>query len=231
VVGGLEQVRAGLQGVIIANELLDNLPFALAVRRGRGWAEQQVGLDAGTLALVEVPARPEVAAWAEAHSGPVAEGGRVEVQIEACRWVTRAIGLLRSGSLVIIDYGDTADGLAPRRAEGTLRTYRAHHLGPDPLAEPGATDITADVNFTAVAAAATDAGAEVTLHRQDDFLTDLGLRERVGRLRRRELELARSGDIMGRLRARSDVTDAETLLHPRGLGDFRVLVARVGAGS
>ena len=66
----------------------------------------------------------------------------------------------------------------------------------------------------------------VELHRQDDFLTELGLGDRLSDLRHAELEAARGGDEMERLRLRTLKTEAETLLHPRGLGDFRVLVAR-----
>jgi len=137
-----------------------------------------------------------------------------------------ALARLECGALVVIDYGDTAEGLENRRAEGTLRTYRDHHLGPDPLAEPGQTDITADVNFTAVMEAAREVGASVSLQRQDEFLEELGLRERIEELRQEEMKLARSGDEFERLRIRSLRTGAETLLHPRGLGSFLVLIAR-----
>ena len=82
---------------------------------------------------------------------------------------------LRARSL-LIDYGDTAENLEKRRVEGTLRTYRAHHLGPHPLDEPGETDITVDVNFTALIDRAVQLGASVEYHRQDDFLSELGLR-------------------------------------------------------
>ncbi len=128
--------------------------------------------------------------------------------------------------MVVIDYGDSADGLAPRRAQGTIRTYRAHHIGPDPLEEPGDTDITADVNFTALAEVAAKEGATVEIHRQDDFLADLGLRARLSELRHEELDLARTDDSLARLGVRSRRTEAETLLHPRGLGDFKVMVVR-----
>jgi SAM-dependent MidA family methyltransferase len=131
-----------------------------------------------------------------------------------------------AGAVLVIDYGDTADGLLPRRRDGTLRTYRSHHLGPHPLDEPGATDITADVNFTALESVAAAAGAEVELSRQDDFLVDLGLRKRLSDLRKLHFELAQAGDEEARLLARSHIVEAETLLHPRGLGDFRVLLAR-----
>ena len=227
VVASLEEVPRLASGVVIANELLDNLPAAVAVRRGAGWIEQMVTVADGVLASVEGPARPEVAAWAESYGGPVPEGSVVEAQMEACSWVAAALGRIDSGALVVVDYGDTAEGLAPRRATGTVRTYRAHHLGPDPLLAPGETDITMDVNFTAIADAARGAGAEVSIERQDDFLERWGLRATLTDLRKQELELARGDDTMARLRVRSRVTEAETLLHPRGLGDFRVLVATV----
>lgn len=222
----LRGLPARFSGVVVANELLDNLPVALAARSGVGWEERWVGVAADELTLVAVPSRPEVATWCDAHGGVVPEGGLVEVQLAAGEWVRTMLDRLGHGTLVAIDYGGTAEELEPRRTRGTLRTYRAHHLGPDPLSEPGATDVTVDVNFTAMMAAAERAGAEVGLHRQDDFLAALGLRDIVTGLRRRELELARGGDPMERLRVRSEKTDAETLLHPRGLGDFRVLVAR-----
>jgi len=133
---------------------------------------------------------------------------------------------LAAGTLVVIDYGGTSEELAGRRAEGTLRTYRAHHLGPDPLLEPGATDITVDVDFSAVRGAAEAAGAVVTVMRQDDFLAEWGLRDAIDVIRSREAERARAGDTIGQLQARHERIGAETLLHPRGLGDFRVLLAR-----
>lgn len=226
VVENLKEVPSPLRGVILANELVDNLPMAIAQFDGGKWRERWVGADGSHLTLVDAPPRPEIQEWLERFAGPVDEGGWVEVQLEACRWVADALAALEAGSLVVIDYGDTSENLAPRRRDGTLRTYRAHHLGPHPLDEPGATDITADVNFTALEYVARRCGAEVELWRQDDFLAAYGLQDRISALRHRELELARSGDEVERLRVRAQRTEAETIMHPRGLGDFRVLVAR-----
>jgi SAM-dependent MidA family methyltransferase len=176
--------------------------------------------------FVDASPRPEVLDWLDAHVGGVTDGGWVEVQLAAASWLTDVLGRLEAGSVLVIDYGDTAENLLPRRQDGTLRTYRAHHLGPHPLDEPGQTDITADVNFSALEAAAQGAGATTMVYRQDDFLTDLGLRDRLSEVRREELEAARRGDERQRLRMRTVKTEIETLLHPRGLGDFRVLVCR-----
>jgi SAM-dependent MidA family methyltransferase len=215
-----------VRGVVIANELIDNLPLALAQKVAGVWRERWVAVDGEGLGLVDADARPEVIRWLESYAGEVPEAGWVEVQLEAQVWVADVLDRLEAGCLLVVDYGDTAENLLPRRQDGTLRTYRAHHLGPHPLDEPGETDITADVNFTALIATAEASGARVELHRQDDFLTDLGLRERLSDLRHAELEAARSGEDMERLRIRTMKTEAETLLHPRGLGDFRVLLAR-----
>ncbi|MEA3510554.1 MAG: SAM-dependent methyltransferase [Actinomycetota bacterium] len=222
----LDDLPDRINGVIIANELLDNLPCALAIRSGDGWVERWVGATDDRFGFVTAPARLEVATWCDAYAGIVPEGGMVEVQLEATRWIRAALSHIDRGAVVTIDYGGTAEELEPRRTQGTLRTYRSHHLGPDPLLEPGATDVTVDVNFTAMMAAAESCGATAELHRQDDFLSLFGLREIVRDLRHRERDLARSGEAMERLIVRSEMTDAETLLHPRGLGDFRVMTAR-----
>jgi SAM-dependent MidA family methyltransferase len=216
-----------LTGVILANELVDNLPVAIAVRTEEGWRERWVGADGDQLALVDAPARREIVEWCDRFAGPCPVDGFVEVQLAAAEWLRTALAKLDRGAVLLIDYGDTAENLEPRRTEGTLRTYRAHHLGPHPLDEPGETDITSDVNFTALQTIAEEAGGVVGYHRQDDFLASLGLRDRLSQLRRDELALAQDGDPMERLKVRSLKNEVETLLHPRGLGDFRVLVARV----
>ena len=226
VVESLDGVPAPFRGVIVANELIDNLPMAIAQRVGGVWRERWVGADRGQLALIDADPRPEVSEWLERFAGPVPDGGMVEVQLAAAEWLRSAMSMVVAGSIVLFDYGDTTENLLPRRQDGTLRTYRSHHLGPHPLDEPGATDITADVNFTALEPVAVEAGWEARIWRQDDYLATLGVRERISAMRHEELELARSGDEMERLKVRTIRTEAETLMNPRGLGDFRVLVAR-----
>lgn len=220
----LEELPESIRGVVIANELLDNLPMALAQRVDGIWRERWVGVDGDALTWVDAPPRQPVLDWLEAYAGPVEDGGWVEVQLAARGWLIDLLGRMETGAVILFDYGDIAENLLNRRQDGTLRTYRAHHLGPHPLDEPGETDITADVNFTALL----DSGPDSVLHRQDDFLAALGLRDRLGELRRAELEATRSENEFERLRLRTLKTEAETLLHPRGLGDFRVLEIRVG---
>lgn len=227
IVESLDELTGGIAGAIIANELIDNLPVALAVKTGDGWGEHFVGTLGDELAFFAVDSRPEIAAWAEEFGGEVPVGGVVEVQLAATHWLKQAIGKLRSGVVVLIDYGGTVEELEPRRNIGTLRTYRGHHLGPDPLLEPGETDITVDVNFTALQAVAERNGLRAGLHRQDDFLAEWGLRKVVSAMKQEELAYARAGETMQQLQVKSDRIAAETLLHPRGLGDFRVLVVEV----
>ena len=220
----LTELPTSIRGVIIANELIDNIPMAVAQRINGQWRERWVGVDQRALVFIDADPRADVLEWLDAHAGEVPDDGWVEVQLAAQKWLQIAIDRLKAGSIVLIDYGDSAEGLLPRRQDGTLRTYRAHHLGPHPLDDPGETDITADVNFTALIATAEGAGATVEFHRQEEFLTRLGLRDRLSRLRTDELAAARSGNDDERLFLRTQKTEAETLLHQRGLGDFRVLV-------
>ena len=139
-----------IRGVVIANELIDNLPMALAQRVEGGWRERWVGVDGEGLAMIDTAARADVLEWLTAYAGDVPEGGWVEVQLAAGSWLRDVLHRLEAGSVMVFDYGDTSENLIPRRQDGTIRTYRAHHLGPHPLDEPGETDITADVNFTAL---------------------------------------------------------------------------------
>ena len=224
----LEDLPHQFSGIVFANELLDNLPMRIAVRRDAGWEERFVGIQGDHLVFVASDPRDDTVAWADTYGGVVAPGGSIEVQLQAAAYIESVLERLHSGTFVAIDYGGTAKELEPRRTQGTLRTYRAHHLGPDTLMEPGMIDITADVNFTAMEAAASRAGAMVALHRQDDFLSEYGLCDHIRGLREQEVVAGSDSALaMKRLRLRDRRINAETLIHPRGLGDFRVLVMRV----
>ena len=221
----VDELPEGVRGVIFANELLDNMPMALAQLVDGEWRERWVGCDGDRLNLVDREPRPSVLDWLSRYSGPVPDGGWVEVQLEAKKWVQSALKAMIEGALLVFDYGDTADRLSRRRASGTLRTYRGHHLGPDPLDEPGETDITADVNFTALL----DTGLPTRLMRQDEFLVQHGLSETRGQLENSLREM-RTDDIES-MAIRSELLEIDTILHPRGLGDFRVLEIRVENGT
>lgn len=149
----------------------------------------------------------------------------VEVQLEAGKWLKSVLDRVQSGALLLFDYGGLTEELDTRRRSGTLRTYRNHLSGPDPLVEPGAVDITADVDFAALRDTTLESGWQAEVVRQDDFLRTWGLGERLATMRQEELAAAADHRVMDRLALRSRVHDIQALLNPRGLGDFRVLVA------
>ncbi len=155
--------------ILLANEFLDALPIRQFVRRGAGWTERHVRDGA----LVEIAATgPDRAA---------AEGEVVEVNEAGLELVSGLAGRLaaQGGAALFLDYGPAAG--APGDSLQALRGGRPA----DPLAEPGAADLTAHVDFGAVAAAARGRGAVV--HgplAQGVFLARLGLFQRTGVLAR-----------------------------------------------
>jgi SAM-dependent MidA family methyltransferase len=216
----LSDVPVGpFRGVVLANELLDNLPFLLVERRGGRWSSIHVGLAADGVGLVEVPVPADAATTALVRriAPDVPDGARVPVQSEAVAWVRRSLGRLVEGRLVVIDYADSTPGLA-RRGTEWLRTYRAHERGLDPLAEPGGQDITSEVAVDQLARVRPpDADRS-----QADFLGAHGIGELVDEGRRIWSERAHLGDLEA-IRARSRVVESEALVDPAGLGAFRVL--------
>jgi SAM-dependent MidA family methyltransferase len=194
-------------GVLLANELLDNLPFRLLERVEGGWAE--VFVDNGAEVLVPVDA-PTVEAGI---------GARVPLQEAAASWLVGALALVERGRVVVIDYAATTDAMAVRPQDEWLRTYRGHERGGPPLDQPGSQDITVEVAVDQLAAATRAPDLDQS---QAEFLGDHGIDALVEDGRRIWTERAHLGDLAA-IRARSRLTEAAALTDPGGLGAFRVL--------
>jgi len=198
-------------GVILANELLDNLPFRMVSRSadvdGGGWDEVVV-ID-GIPALAD----PDEIAGPIARALPDAPAGeRLPVCEQAASWVADAVSRLERGRVITIDYGTLTSGeLVGRR---WLRTYRDHQRGADPFEAPGRCDITCDVPFDQLRPAS-------LLETQAEFLERFGVAELVAEGRRVWAERAHLGDLVA-VRARSRVAESAGLLDPDGLGSFLV---------
>ncbi len=205
-------------GVVLANELLDNMALVLLQRSRTGWLEVRVGEKGGDLVEVLVPAAPPLAAEADRlvlHARP---GGRIPLQHRARSWLGQALARVERGLVVVIDYTATTPLLATRPWEEWLRTYRAHHRGEHPLSRSGAQDVTCEVAVDQLALVRRPS----TDRSQAEFLAAHGLEELVESARATWWERASSGDLEA-LRARSLVGEAEALTDPAGLGAFRVL--------
>jgi NADH dehydrogenase [ubiquinone] 1 alpha subcomplex assembly factor 7 len=220
-------------GVVIANELLDNLPFRLVERARAGWTEVRVGLAPDGFAEVSVPASPEIAAAAGdvAARATIPERARLPVPTATVDWLDKCAHVLRRGFLVVIDYADDAASLAARRQDEWLRTYRGHERGETPLAAPGAQDITSTVPAEYLVAHATRAGFRLVEHTtQAEWLGALGIEELVDDARGLWRERAGVGDLEA-LAARSRVIEAAALTDPSGLGTHHVFVFAKGLRS
>jgi SAM-dependent MidA family methyltransferase len=141
-------------GVFFANELLDAFPVKLIVREDGRWFERRVGNEDGRFVFVDAP-------WSGGSPDVPEEIPHfvTEVCPSLAPWLQTVASRLQSGWLLLIDYGHpSAIRHQLARAAGTLAAYRDHQRLDDPLADPGEQDLTAHVDFTAVARAAERSG-------------------------------------------------------------------------
>ncbi|MFM7068310.1 MAG: SAM-dependent methyltransferase, partial [Actinomycetes bacterium] len=132
-------------GVVVANELLDNVPFRLFERSAAAWREVRVTARDGQFAELVVDGEPELQRRLDDLAPDAPVGARIPLQHGAVEWLGRALGVVRSGSVLVFDYTDTTAALAQRPADEWMRTYAAHQFGAAPLDAVGLQDITCEV--------------------------------------------------------------------------------------
>ncbi len=156
---------------LVANEFFDALPIRQFIRTETGWIERCIGIENGALTFTTRPAEAPELAFREADTAP---GDIVETCAPAAAIVTeigQRLAKHRAGAALIIDYGDALS------KGDTLQALKAHQLV-DPLATPGEADLTAHVDFGALAAARGPAEA-APLTPQGVFLERLGITARA----------------------------------------------------
>ena len=210
-------------GVVLANELLDNLPFVLLERAAGGWAEVRVGAAGEALEEVVVPASPELAAEADRLAPEAGRGARIPLQAEARAWLRRARSALERGRVVVVDYADTTPSMAARPWHEWVRTYRGHRRGGHPLDRPGGQDVTCEVAVDQLART-----RRPDLDRsQAEFLGEHGIGALV-EAARTDWGAGAAAGTLDAVRARSRVGEGDALLDREGFGGFRVLEWVVG---
>ena len=205
-------------GVIVGNEVLDALPVEMLMQRGSERFRRGVALDAEgnfgwadqALTVADDPDYQSLDA--------LFPGGDYQSEIgrDAERLTLTLGGLLRQGLLLWIDYGfPEREFYHPQRSTGTLMCHYRHRSHADPFLLPGLQDITAHVDFTAIARAASDAGLELAGYTtQANFLIDCGIAELLQ-------ESGEPGSV-AYLRASSAV---QRLLSPAEMGELFKVIA------
>ncbi len=167
------------RGIVFSNELLDAFPVR-AIRwdaRRRVWQELGVAWDSGRFVEVAFPRRADtpVPELPVELQSVLPDGFLTEFSPAAEAWWSSTAQELQQGYLMAIDYGLTAEEfIVPQRRDGTRRGYRKHHPVTDLVAEPGACDLTAHVNFTRIQLAGEAAGLKTVRYcEQRVGLTDI----------------------------------------------------------
>jgi SAM-dependent MidA family methyltransferase len=172
------------RGVLFANEVIDALPTTRFAMKGGEVYEEHVVLDGeGALARTDRPADALVAGavrHVERDLGvDFADGYRSEILPQLPYWMQAIAGTLEAGAMLFVDYGYARrEFYLPERSDGTLMAHYRHHAHADPLWLPGLNDLTASVDFTALAEAGNQAGFGVAAYLpQAQFLIGAGLQQ------------------------------------------------------
>ncbi|MCI4358443.1 MAG: SAM-dependent methyltransferase [Thermoplasmata archaeon] len=164
-------------GVVLANELLDALPFQRRIRRPEGWRELGVTVTGDSIVWREsegTESPPPVG------MGPAEPGAIAEVCPAAEGFVREVADHLTDGVALLLDYGGEEGPLLRDHPSGTLAAVRRQRPMPDPLAHPGLLDLSAFVNFSRIRAAARSAGLHERAFRpQAQALVAWGLERRT----------------------------------------------------
>lgn len=191
----LDVLPQRIEGVVLANEVLDAMPVRLFAARSGEVFERGVGRAGGSaqFAFADRPADAAFAqrvrealgdAWDAASEGEYVS----EIGEQAQAWVETVGARLVRGAMLLIDYGfPRAEYYHPQRSMGTLQCHYRHRVHGDPFVLPGLQDITAHVDFTAVNRAAQRAGlATLGYTSQARLLLDCGLLDRFAALPRED---------------------------------------------
>ena len=175
--------ESGFRGVVIGNELLDAMPVQRFRRWRGGWQELSVAGDAGGMhdrwTAIRSPGLAGALAALWPDDASVKEGYSSELNLRLAPWLRAVAERMQRGYLLLIDYGYSRDEYYhPQRSQGTLICHFRHRAHADPYLLPGLQDITANVDFSALATAASDAGFSLAgFTTQAHFLIDSGLQE------------------------------------------------------
>jgi len=169
------------RGVMLANEVVDAMPVHALAWTQRGILERGVCANEGELAWCDRPAQGEVLAAAREVDLVPPDAGRYEseVSLAAPGWVRAVADSLERGALIVIDYGfPRHEYYHPQRSSGTLMCHYRHRAHSDPFYLPGLQDITAHVDFSALAQSASSTGLEILGYAgQAQFLVNCGITE------------------------------------------------------
>ncbi len=180
----LDAPPADFEGVVVANEVLDVMPVALFVKRCGEVFERGVAVQRGRFAFEERAAGAQLAqavAAIEREVGALPDGYASEVGFVAQAWMRTIARQLARGVVLAIDYGfPRREYYHPQRLMGTIMCHYRHHAHADPFWLPGLNDLTAHVDFSAIAEAAHEAGLAVLGYTsQAHFLLNCGLLDRL----------------------------------------------------
>jgi len=203
--------------IVFANEFFDALRVEILSAKG----SLRIGARDGHFVEAWAKPSPEELEFLDRYSVHPEPGERIEVPLAAQQFMDRIAATIQCGFFIAIDYGYTREEQLAGRHRGTVKALRQHSISANPYEAPGEQDITADVNFSALAAAAEKQGMQKhKLVTQSQFLMGIG-------------EANQFGDAFEECRLPQErakvALQLKHLVTPAGMGEsFQVLIASKG---
>jgi len=212
--------EASTPTIVFANEFFDAFPVEILAQQG----SLRIDIRDGRFMEAWAPPSADELEFLDRYSVHPEPEERIEVPLAAQQFTSHIAANIERGFILAIDYGYTRDEQLAGRHCGTLKAIRQHSISANPYEAPGEQDITADVNFTALAAAAEDHGMQThKLLTQSQFLMGVG-------------EANQFSDAFEQCRLPQErakvALQLKHLVTPAGMGEsFHVLIASKGVAQ
>jgi len=218
----LDLIPVDKVNLVYMNEVLDNIPCSVGVYKDGVWLEKIIKIESDSLSYELAPMRPENLTWIESNNIEPLDDIEIEIQRNATKYLEGIVSRFNPNYLLIIDYGYEFHERSSIPYKSLIRTYKNHHLAGETLLQPTTTDITCDVNFSSIKNCLSRLDYAVELHTQKEFLQLNGFEAFYKKIQTK----FQNADGLDKLKIKSDLVGLEAINNNRGLGGFKMLIAK-----
>lgn len=217
----INEIQEEKVDLFFGNEILDNIPCSIGIFKEEKWFEKAVLINESKLSYQLVPIREENLNWIKQNEINESEDFEVEIQTRLDHFLFNCLDKFEPRNFLFFDYGFQNHERPMRKYKSLVRTYKDHHLSVNPLDNPSNTDITYDINFSAVKNLFERNGYKVSLKTQREFLFENGYEQIFNKAMLEYSQL----EGVEQLILNSEIVGLKAVANENGLGGFYCIEA------